>query len=227
VAKAWEQLIFLGDRAAPLVEYPAGFDLLLPGSPSAFVSDSSGPNVRARAIASLRHPGVVLIPCFSHIFALLCGDYLTASRYITPSPNISRWSNSLTHRRHCGCALLRVELSSTLGTSLALVQAVASRWTSTWLSACSVLQVQDALVSVLTATAGKERVQEAMVWQSPRFKALRDVVAIVCDPSFFDDLGAHLDAMFPTIEFSLVWQGGSATLADARYCFSRGTNRFS
>jgi hypothetical protein len=63
VAKAWEKLILLGDRAAPLAEYPAGFALPLAGSPSAFASDPSGPNVRARAIASLRHPGVVFIPC--------------------------------------------------------------------------------------------------------------------------------------------------------------------
>jgi hypothetical protein len=82
-AKAREQPILIGDRAAPLAEYPAGFALPLPMSPSAFVLDSPGPNIRARAIASWRHPGVVFIPCFAHIFALLCGDYLTASRYPT------------------------------------------------------------------------------------------------------------------------------------------------
>jgi hypothetical protein len=71
VAKAWEQLILRGDRAAPLAEYPARFAIPLAGSPSATISDSSGPNVRGRAIASLRHPGVVFIPCFAHILALL------------------------------------------------------------------------------------------------------------------------------------------------------------
>jgi hypothetical protein len=84
-----------------------------------------------------------------------------------------------------------------------------------------VLQVWDGLLSVLTATAGKERVQEAMVSQSLRFKALRDVVAIVRDPSFFDEVGTQLDAMLPTVASSLVLQGGSATLADAMYCFAR------
>jgi hypothetical protein len=116
--------------------------------------------------------------------------------------------------------LLRAEVSRILSTSLALVQAVATRWTSTWLSAVSVLQVRDGLLSVFTATAGKERVQEAIVAQYPRFKALRDVVAIVRDPSFSGDLGVHLDAILPTIESSLGLQGGSATLADARYCFA-------
>jgi hypothetical protein len=36
VYKAWEQLILLGDRAAPLAEYPAAFALPLPGSPVRF-----------------------------------------------------------------------------------------------------------------------------------------------------------------------------------------------
>jgi hypothetical protein len=76
-------------------------------------------------------------------------------------------------------------------------------------------------VSVFTATTGKERVQEALASQSPRFTALRDVVAIVRDQSFFNDHGAHLDAMLPTIESSLVMQGGSLTLADTKYYFLR------
>jgi hypothetical protein len=53
------------------------------------------------------------------------------------------------------------------------------------------------------------------------FQGAADVMAFVRDPSFFDALGAHLDAMLPTIESSLVLQGGSATLADAIFCFER------
>jgi hypothetical protein len=56
IAKGWEHLILLGGRGAPLDDYPAGFAVPLPGSPSAFVSVSSGPNVRTREIASVRHP---------------------------------------------------------------------------------------------------------------------------------------------------------------------------
>jgi hypothetical protein len=64
-------------------------------------------------------------------------------------------------------------------------------------------------------------VQEAMASQSSRLKAPRDVVAIACDPSFFDNLGTHLDAMLPPMESGLVLQCGSATLSDAMYCFGR------
>jgi hypothetical protein len=97
IAKGWEHLILLGGRGAPLDDYSAGFAVPLPGSPSAFVSDSSGPNVRARAIASLRHPDIIFIPCFAHIFALLCGDYFTASHHsavIAKSQRVVHFFNS-------------------------------------------------------------------------------------------------------------------------------------
>jgi hypothetical protein len=80
IAKGWEKLILLGGRAAPLEDYPSGFVVPLPGSPCAFLSDSSGPNVRARAIASLEYPNIIVFPCFAHILALLFGDYLMGSR---------------------------------------------------------------------------------------------------------------------------------------------------
>jgi hypothetical protein len=208
-------LILLGGRGAPLDDYPAGFAVPLPGPPSVFVADSSGPNVRARAYASLRHPDIIFIPCFAHIFGLLCGDYLTASHHsavIAKSQHVVHFFNSSSS---LWLPLLRTEVSRTLGTSHALVSAVATRWTSTWLSAVSVLLVRDALASLFTASAAKERVQEALASQSSKHKGLRDVLSIVRDPSFFDELGAHLDALIPTIESSLLMQGGSATLADS------------
>jgi hypothetical protein len=63
IAKGWEKIIILGDRSAALEDYPPGVAVPLPRSPSAFVSDSAGPNVRARAIASLRHPKQIFLPC--------------------------------------------------------------------------------------------------------------------------------------------------------------------
>jgi hypothetical protein len=75
-----------------------------------------------------------------------------------------------------------------------------------------VLQIRDALLSVFTSSAGKERVQEAMASQAAKYKSLKDVVAIVRDTFFFDELGAHLDALLPTIESSLVMQGGRSRL---------------
>jgi hypothetical protein len=81
VAKGWEKVIILGDRSAALEDYRPGFAVPLPRSPSAYVSDSAGPNVRARAIASLRHPKLIFLACLAHVFALLCGDYITSSSH--------------------------------------------------------------------------------------------------------------------------------------------------
>jgi hypothetical protein len=81
IAKGWEKNIILGDRSAPLEDYPPGFAVPLPRSPSAFVSDSAGPNVRAHAIASLRHPKLIFLPWLAHVCALLCGAYITSSSH--------------------------------------------------------------------------------------------------------------------------------------------------
>jgi hypothetical protein len=117
--------------------------------------------------------------------------------------------------------LLRAEVSRPLGTSLSLLSAVATRWKSTWLSAVSVLQIRDPLLSVFTSSAGKERVQESKASHSAKYKSLNNVVAIVRDMPFFDELGAHLDALLTTIGSSLVMQWGSVTLANAMYCLAR------
>jgi hypothetical protein len=131
IAKGWEKIIILGDRSAALEDYPPGFALPLPRSPSAFVSDSAGPNVRARAIASLRHPKQIFLPCLAHVFALLCGDYITSSIHravIARSQRVVHFFNSSSS---VWLPLLRAEVGRTLGTSLSLVFAVATRWTST------------------------------------------------------------------------------------------------
>jgi hypothetical protein len=78
-----------------------------------------------------------------------------------------------------------------------------------------VLQIRDALLSVFTSSAGEERVQEAMASQAAKYKSLKNVVAIVRDTSFFDELGAHLDILLPVIEPILVLLVGSVTLVDA------------
>jgi hypothetical protein len=88
------------------------------------------------------------------------------------------------------------------------------------LSAVSVLQVSDALRSVFTSTEAKERLQEAMASSAVKFN-LKEVIDIVRSPTFFEELGAHLDALLPTIEAIIVMQGGSVTLADGMFCFGR------
>jgi hypothetical protein len=83
------------------------------------------------------------------------------------------------------------------------------------------LQIRDALLPVFMSSSGKERVQKAMASLAAKYKSLKNVVTIVRDTFLFDQLGAHLDALMLTIEWSLVMQGGLVTLADAMYCLIR------
>jgi hypothetical protein len=85
----------------------------------------------------------------------------------------------------------------------------------------SVLQVSDALRSVFTSAEAKERVQEAMASSAANFNYLKEVIDIVWSRMFFEELGAHLDALLPAIEAIIVMQGGSVTLADGMFCFGR------
>jgi hypothetical protein len=101
------------------------------------------------------------------------------------------------------------------------VSAVATRWTSTWLSTVSVLQTRDPLLSVFTSSAGKERIQKVIALQPSKSNRLKDVYVIVRETPFFEELGTRLDALRLAIESSLVMQGWSVTLADAMYCFAR------
>jgi hypothetical protein len=111
----------------------------------AFVLDSFGLNVRAQRIAALRHPRLIPIPFVVHVMALICGDYLSRSRrarVIQESECIVHFFNSSTS---VWLPLLRTEMTRTLGSPLALVSAVATRWTSTWISSVSVIQANDGL----------------------------------------------------------------------------------
>jgi hypothetical protein len=58
----------------------------------------------------------------------------------------------------------------------------------------------------------KGRVQEAMASIAAKFNNLNEVIDIVRSPTFFEEHGAHLDALLPTIEASIVMQGGSDAL---------------
>jgi hypothetical protein len=81
IARGWERLIILAEQGKPVGEYPEGFYVSLPRRPDAFCSDSFASNTRARHILALRHPTIIFIPCFAHIFALICGDFMTLSSH--------------------------------------------------------------------------------------------------------------------------------------------------
>jgi hypothetical protein len=143
---------------------------------------------------------------------LTCGDYVTSSSYHSVIAQPQRVVQFFNFSASVLLPLLRDEVTRTLGKSLSLVSAVATRWTSTWRSAVSALQVCDALHYVFTSAEAKARVIEAMTSRSVKYENLKDVIEIVQSPTFFEDLGERLDAPLPTIEASIVCQGGSVTM---------------
>jgi hypothetical protein len=104
---------------------------------------------------------------------------------------------------------------------IALVSPVSKRWTTTRLSSVSVIQSRAAFSGVLTSHAGRERLGGAEYSTSSKFTALKTVAATIKSSNFWNGLARHLDALVPTIEASLVMQGGTASLADVLYCFGR------
>jgi hypothetical protein len=184
-------------RGVPLEDYPLGFALRLPRSPSAVVSDSADPNVRARTITSLQHPNIIFLLCLAHTFALTCGDYITSSSHHAFMAQSQRVVHFSTSAPRCGCRCFVPKSREPSANRCPFFLAVATRWTSTWLSAVSVLQVCNALRSAFTSAEGKEQVLDAMTSRSVKYKNLKDVIEIVRSQTFFEDLGEHLDALLP------------------------------
>jgi hypothetical protein len=97
MAKGWEGILTLTHASKPLEEYPTGFLVTLQKRLEAVVSDSAAANVRGRRILALRHPRIIVLPCFSYFAALTCGDLLTKSphaKVIVQSMKIVGFSTS-------------------------------------------------------------------------------------------------------------------------------------
>jgi hypothetical protein len=54
-----------------------------------------------------------------------------------------------------------------------------------------------------------------------KYEKLRDVAGVISQESFWDELSSFLELMVPTIESSLVLQGGDSILGQVMYCFGR------
>jgi hypothetical protein len=102
--------------------------------------------------------------------------------------------------------VLRREMIETRGRAWSLVVSVVTRWTTTWLSACSVLQSKDALQRVFSSNVGRSELLAARSSGDKKYEKLRDVAGVISQESFWDELSSFLELMVPTIESSLVLQ---------------------
>jgi hypothetical protein len=120
IARTWEMLILPSHRGAPLEDCPLGFALRLPRSPSAVISDSADPNVRAPAITSQQHLNNLSPLPRTH----LCVDlrrYITSSSHHAVIAQSQRVVHFFNFSTSVWLPLLRAEVTRTLAKSLSLL----------------------------------------------------------------------------------------------------------
>lgn len=103
----------------------------------------------------------------------------------------------------------------------ALINGIITRWTSTWLSCCSVLAAKKAMKVVIIEWSVEVDAAVASNSGSKALVSLKRAAQIVRSDSFWARLGQFLEVLVPTIEPSLVLQGGDATLADVLHAKGR------
>ncbi|CAE6515560.1 unnamed protein product [Rhizoctonia solani] len=93
-------------------------------------TDAGGDAKKARRLAFIAFPWLICPDCWAHQINLIVGDYFKLRLQFMDSTNkaqiIIKWFNN--HSRALG--LLRQEQHHTLGKTLALIMAIATRWTS-------------------------------------------------------------------------------------------------
>ncbi len=216
IAKKWEELMTCS--TSPEID---GVFCGLPREPSAFSTDDTSANRRARRIAALRHPDKIFLPCMAHEFGFMCCDLLTKcsrASSIVDSLFLVRFFNS-SPRWH---SRLRNEIRRLSGDLMRSPDtSVVARWTSMWLSAISVLQNKDAYSRVITTRSAQGLLDKAKQSRNPDLAPVRRMVQIASNSSFWTDLEHFLEIQIPTIETSVLMQSGLCTLADVLYCCGR------
>jgi hypothetical protein len=110
IARNWERVILLVERRNTVAEYPDGFNVALPCRPDAFCSDSADPNTRAMQIVALRHPRVIFVPCYAHVFALICGDFTTLASHASNIASFMQLVSFFNYSSSLSLPLLRDEI---------------------------------------------------------------------------------------------------------------------
>jgi hypothetical protein len=150
---------------------------------------------------------------------------VTKSRAATVLANAAFLTNFINASSSKWLPLLRHEqmkMNGGKGKPRALATAVITRWTSTWLSLCSVVENKLPLQRLLLSDTGARELTYADRYPgNARFANLRRMRSIVKDESFWERAEDWLVLLQPTIEASLVLQRGTCTIADVLYSFGR------
>jgi hypothetical protein len=245
VARDWEQKLMIHVSERPYFTQLDGFFFGVRRPPEALVSDSASLNVRARRILTPRHEKVYFGPCFAHFSALECADLLKSCKLAHVYPKSMHVLRTIRSSSSKWLPMLRDCMLKTGSKRIpALKVGVPTRWTTTWEAMCSLVRCKDALkvgvptrwtttweamcslvrckeAFALLMLTHKSVVNDVVRTKSQTTKALRDCFGYVKDEKFRSDLVAFLDLLIPTVESSLILQGGDATLADVLICKGR------
>lgn len=221
IARGWEEIVLLAQSQAPLGSYPKGYFTPVVRVPVAFCSDDASANHKARDIAALRIPWVVFLQCFAHQVALICGDMLTKGKHAKAIAKALVLVHFFNKRTHKWLIWLNNEMVITYGKQWSLVRGVVTRWTTTWLSAISVLRAKVAMQKLMLSGNADQEFRKSQNLNSPHAKKQRLVRDIISDNSFWESLQTFLGEMLPTIEATLQLQSGNATLADVFFALAR------
>jgi hypothetical protein len=107
--------------------------------------------------------------------------------------------------------------------ALALKNSVVTRWTSVWLSACSILEAKTPFKRLVAQNP--DHVAKVLVSNDRRFAALKCSFETIDNTGFRSLLDEYIALLVPTIESSLKLQGSDATLADVVNCRCRQYGR--
>lgn len=113
-------------------------------------------------------------------------------------------------------------MMQTAGTAVAIQPGVVTRWTLTWLCACSLRRAQKAF-KLLLATI-PDNVEQVLASNNKMLSSLRRCFRTIEDKEFRRQLDQYLGLLVPSIErplsglsTRLVLQGGNCTRADVAY----------
>lgn len=225
IAAEWEEMIGLAANVRH-AEKQEGFFLSIDRAVDAVMSDTSYSNKDARNILGVRHPDVIMLPCFAQLLALDCVDlqlFTNSARVLPACVHLVSTFNASTDiwLPRLNAAMVKALPQNR---AFSLKNSVITRWTGVWMSACSVLNAKPAFELLLSSNSGLAG--SLFLSSDPRLTPLKRCFQTIANSTFWSQLEEYLVLAAPAVESSLVLRSGDATLGDVLYCKCRQYQRF-
>ncbi|OBZ67907.1 hypothetical protein A0H81_12375 [Grifola frondosa] len=173
-------------------------------------TDASGESRKMRRLLVEQYPSIVGVDCWSHQINLVVGDYFKTKinfvKVMDDALEIVKWFNN--HSRALG--LLRKEQTLRFGIALMLILPVLTRWTSHYLAATRLLDIQEA-IRVLVA-GSRQLLIECVGEKADAVRKANEILNLIALPSFWDDLALVKTHLEPLAIAANVTQSNNARL---------------